>query len=304
MESRHIGSLEVSVVGLGANNFGRRLDADATARVVDAALDVGVNFIDTAELYGDGLSEQYIGRALRGKRHSAVIATKFGHRSAPPDRRGQPANVHRAADASLSRLGIDHIDLFQLHSPDPQTPIAETLGALDELVRAGKVREIGCSNFSVEHLRDAEHATRPGHAQFVSVQNEYSLIHREPEADVLPECQRTGLAFIPYFPLASGLLTGKYRRGKPIPKGTRLSEGSDSLSDENLSIVEELVHFAESRKYTVLELAFAWLLAHPAVASVIAGATKPEQVWANAATANWKLTSEERAAVDALAVYS
>jgi aryl-alcohol dehydrogenase-like predicted oxidoreductase len=304
MEHRHIGSLEVSVVGLGGNNFGRRLDADATAHVVHAALDAGVTFFDTAELYGDGLSEQYLGRALRGKRQGAIIATKFGHTSAPGDRRGQAANVRRAAEASLSRLGTDYIDLFQLHSPDPSTPIADTLGALDELVRAGKVREIGCSNVSVEQLREAERAARKGGARFTSVQNEYSLMHRDPEADVLPECERTGLAFIPYFPLASGLLTGKYRRGKPIPKGTRLSDGSDSLSDENLSIVEELVHFAESKKHTLLELAFAWLLAHPAVASVIAGATKPEQVRANAATANWRLTPEERAAVDALAMYS
>ena len=304
MEHRHIGSLEVSVIGLGGNNFGRRLDAEGTARVVHAALDAGVNFIDTAELYGDGLSEDYIGRALRGKREQIVIATKFGYKTAPSDRRGQPANVRRAAEASLSRLGTDYIDLFQLHSPDPNTPIADTLGALNELVRAGKVREIGCSNFSVEQLREAEDATRPGHARFVSVQNEYSLIHREAEADVLPECERTGLAFVPYFPLASGLLTGKYRRGKPMPPGTRLNEGSEALSNENLSLVEELVHFAESRNHTVLELAFAWLLAHPAVASVIAGATKPEQIRANAATANWRLTSEERAAVDALAVYS
>ncbi|HKW49125.1 MAG TPA: aldo/keto reductase [Gemmatimonadaceae bacterium] len=304
MEYRHIGSLEVSIVGLGGNNFGRRLNADATARVVQAALDAGITFLDTAELYGDGQSEEYLGRALRGKRQSAIIATKFGYKTAPPDRRGQPANVRRAADASLSRLGTDYIDLFQLHSPDPNTPIADTLGALDDLVRAGKVREIGCSNFSVKQLHEAESAFRPGHAHFVSVQNEYSLMHRDPEADVLPECERAGLAFIPYFPLANGLLTGKYRRGKPIPRSTRLSEGSASLSDENLSIVEELVHFGESRKHTVLELAFAWLLAHPAVASVIAGATKPEQVKSNAAAAKWKLTPEERAAVDALAVYS
>lgn len=304
MEHRRIGSLDVSIVGLGTNNFGRRLDANATASVVQAALDAGITFLDTAELYGDGKSEEYLGRALRGKRQSAIIATKFGYKTAPPDRRGQPANVRRAADASLSRLGTDYIDLFQLHSPDPNTPTEDTLGALDELVRAGKVREIGYSNFSAEQLREAEHATRPGNARFVSVQNEYSLIHRDPEAEVLPECERSGVAFIPYFPLANGLLTGKYRRGKPIPKGTRLSEGSEVLSDENLSIVEDLVHFAESRKHTLLELAFAWLLAHPAVASVIAGATKPEQVKANAAAANWMLTAEERAAVDGLAIYS
>ena len=304
MERRYIGSLEVSVVGLGGNNFGWRLDADATTRVVNAALDAGITLFDTAELYGEGRSEEYLGRALRGRRQNAVIATKFGYRNAPPDRRGQPANVHRAADASLKRLGTDFIDLFQLHSPDPNVPIDETLGALDDLVRTGKVREIGCSNFSAEQLRAAEHAVRAGNARFVSIQNEYSLMNRDAEADVLPQCERSGVAFIPYYPLASGLLTGKYRRGQPLPKGTRLGEGNDELSDENLSIVEELIHFAESKRHTLLELAIGWLLAHPVVASVIAGATKPEQVRSNAAAADWKLTSDERAAVDALAVYS
>ena len=304
MERRRIGSLEVSVIGLGCNNFGGRLDASATERVVHAALDAGVTLFDTAELYGQGRSEEYVGRALRGRRQSAVIATKFGYKTAPANHRGQPANVRRAAEASLQRLGTDVIDLFQLHSPDPTVPIADTLGALDELVRAGKVREIGCSNFTAAQLRGAEHAVQPGHARFVSVQNEYSLIHREPEAEVLPECERLALAFIPYFPLASGLLTGKYRAGKPIPKGTRLGEGDGELSGENLSIVEELIHFAESKGHTLLELAIGWLLTHPVVASVIAGATKPEQVRGNAAAAGWKMTPEERAAVDALAVYS
>lgn len=304
MEHRRIGSLQVSVIGLGCNNFGWRLDADATARVVHAALDAGIDFFDTAELYGEGKSEEYLGRALRGRREQVVIATKFGYKSGHPSRGGQPENVRRAAEASLKRLGTDHIDLYQLHNPDPNVPIADTLGALDDLVRAGKVREIGCSNFSAAQLREAAAAVRPGHARFVSVQNEYSLIHREPESDVLPECERLGMAFIPYYPLANGLLTGKYRRGQPRPKGTRLGQGSDQLSDENLATVEELVHFAESHKHTLLELAFGWLLSHRAVASVIAGATKPEQVRSNAAAAGWKLSAEERAAVDALAVYS
>jgi aryl-alcohol dehydrogenase-like predicted oxidoreductase len=304
MEQRHIGSLEVSVIGLGCNNFGHRLDGDATARVVHAALDAGIDFFDTAELYGDGKSEEYLGRALRGRRQSVTIATKFGYKTAPPDRRGQPENVRRAADASLARLGTDYIDLFQLHSPDPRVPIADTLGALDELVRQGKVREIGCSNFSAVQLREAERAVVPGHARFVSVQNEYSLIDREPEADVLPECERLGLAFIPYYPLAGGLLTGKYRRGRPVPQGTRLGEGSGRLSEENLAFIEELIQFGESRKRTLLELAIGWLLARPVVASVIAGATKPEQARSNAAASEWRLTAEERAAVDAMAVYS
>ncbi|HKW10636.1 MAG TPA: aldo/keto reductase [Gemmatimonadaceae bacterium] len=304
MEHGRIASLDVSVVGLGCNNFGWRLDADATARVVHAALHAGVNLFDTAEFYGEGRSEEYLGRALRGRRSQAIIATKFGYKTAPPNHRGQPANVRRAADASLKRLGMDHIDLFQLHNPDPTTPIADTLGALDELVRAGKVKEIGCSNFSAEQLREAARLTRPGNARFVSVQNEYSLIHRDAEADVLPECERSGVAFLPYFPLANGLLTGKYRRGGPRPTNTRLRPDSDALSDENLATVEELIHFAESKGRTMLELAFGWLLTHRSVASVIAGAMTPEQVRGNAAAGEWKLSSEDRAAVNALAVYS
>jgi aryl-alcohol dehydrogenase-like predicted oxidoreductase len=304
MERRRIGSLEVSVLGLGCNNFGWRLDADATARVVHAALDAGVTFFDTAELYGEGQSEEYLGRALRGRRKDVVIATKFGYKSAPPDRRGHPNNVRRAADDSLQRLGTEYIDLYYLHSPDPQVPIADTLGALDELVRQGKVREIGCSNFSAAQLREAEDAVRPGDARFVSVQNEYSLINREAEAEVLPECERLGLAFIPYYPLASGLLTGKYRRGRPFPKGTRLGDGHKLLNEEHLATVEQLSRFAEKHKHAVLDLAFAWLLSSPLVPSVIAGATSPEQVKRNAEAVMWKLTESDRAAVDGLAVYS
>jgi len=304
MEHRRIGSLEVSVIGLGCNNFGWRLDAGATAAVVHSALDAGIDFFDTAELYGEGLSEEYLGRALHGRRQSVVIATKFGYKTAPSHRRGQPDNVRRAADASLRRLGTDYIDLFQLHSPDPSVPLADTLGALDELVQQGKVREVGCSNFSATQLEEAAHAVKPGAARFVSVQNEYSLMHREPEADVLQECERLGIAFIPYYPLSSGLLTGKYRRGRPLPKGTRLADGSGLLSDENLAVVEELIQFAESKGHTLLELAIGWLLAHPAVASVIAGATKPEQARGNASAIAWRLSADERAAVDALAVYS
>jgi len=304
MERRRIGSLEVSVIGLGCNNFGWRLDADATAAVVHAALDSGIDFFDTAELYGDGRSEEYLGRALRGRRQSVIVATKFGYKTAPSHRRGHPDNVRRAADASLQRLGTDYIDLFQLHSPDPSVPIADTLGALDELVQQGKARAIGCSNFSAAQLRAAADAVKPGGARFVSVQNEYSLMHREPEVDVLAECARLAVAFIPYYPLASGLLTGKYRRRRTLPKGTRLAEGSSLLTDDNLAAVEELIHFAESKRHTLLELAIGWLLAHPVVASVIAGATKPEQVRGNASAAAWRLSSEEREAVDALAVYS
>ena len=208
MQTRRIGSLEVSVVGLGCNNFGRRIDAGATAAVVHAALDAGVTLFDTADIYGNGKSEEFLGRALGPRRKDIVLATKFGGPMDERRRGARPDYVRRAVEDSLRRLGTDRIDLYQLHQPDTETPIGDTLGALDELVRAGKVREIGCSNFSVEQLRDAERAARPGAARFVSVQNEYSLLHRDPEGGVLAECERQGLAFIPYFPLASGLLTG------------------------------------------------------------------------------------------------
>ncbi len=298
METRSIGSLEVSVVGLGCNNFGRRLDAAQTPAVVDAALDAGITFFDTADVYGGGQSETFIGQALGQRRNAVVIATKFGN---PMEGQGSGASrayIQKAVEASLRRLGTDYIDLYQLHRPDPHTPIAETLGALNEVVQAGKVREIGCSNFSVEQLRAAEAA---GAARFVSVQNEYSLLKREPEQGVLAECERTGMAFLPYFPLASGLLTGKYRRGQPVPKGSRLAgspNAANQLNEHNLAIVEALIQFAEARGHTILELAVSWLLARPVVASVIAGATKPEQVRANAGAAAWRLTDAELGEID------
>jgi aryl-alcohol dehydrogenase-like predicted oxidoreductase len=301
MEKRRIGSLQVSVVGLGCNNFGWRLDADATAKVVHAALDAGVNFLDTADIYGDTKSEEYLGRALRGRREQAVVATKFGMKVDDHRHGAKPAYVRQAAEDSLRRLGTDYIDLYQIHQPDPETPIADTLAALDQLVKAGKVREIGCSNFSAQQTREAEAALRPGGAHFVSLQNEYSLLHREPEREVLPECERSGLAFLPYFPLANGLLTGKYRAGRPAPQGTRISTQErfgKLLNQRNLEIVEGLIRFAESRGHTILELAFSWLLAHSVVASVIAGATLSQQVRSNAGASGWKLTPADLAEVD------
>jgi aryl-alcohol dehydrogenase-like predicted oxidoreductase len=302
METRKIGSLDVSVVGLGCNNFGSRLDVEATRAVVHAALDAGVTLLDTADIYGGkGLSEEYLGRALGPRRDDIVLATKFGMKMDEERHGAHPDYIRRAVEDSLRRLGTDRIDLYQLHTPDPAVPIADTLGALDELVRAGKVREIGCSNFSVDQLREARD-TASG-ARFVSVQNEYSLFHREPEQGVLDECRAQGLAFIPYFPLASGLLTGKYRRGQAPPRGTRITSGgryADLLSDENLERVEKLARYAESRGHTLLELAFAWLLARGEVVSVIAGATSAAQVRSNATAAAWRMTPEERAEVDAL----
>jgi aryl-alcohol dehydrogenase-like predicted oxidoreductase len=304
METRRIGALEVSVVGLGCNNFGGRLDAAATARVVHAALDAGITLLDTADIYGGTLSEEHMGQALKGRRDQAVLATKFGMKVDEQRQGAQPAYVRAALEDSLRRLQTDRIDLYQLHQPDASVPIADTLGALNDAVQAGKVREIGCSNFSAAQLREAATAVNSGAARFVSVQNEYSLLKRAPEAEVLPECERQGLAFLPYYPLANGLLTGKYRRGRAAPAGTRIQPGGrydPLLSAASLDQVEALVAFAESRRHTLLELAFSWLLSHPQVASVIAGATSPEQIAANSKAASWRLTAAELAELDAIA---
>ena len=300
MEKRKIGSLQVSVAGLGCNNFGWRIDAAATVKVVDAAIDAGINFFDSADIYGAGQSEEYLGRALGSRRKNVIVATKFGMKMDEQRQGAKPEYIVRAAEDSLRRLATDHIDLYQLHQPDPAVPIEDTLGALNDLVRAGKVGEIGCSNFSAEQLRVAESAVRPGTARFVSVQNQYSLMHRDPEAGVLPECVRLGIAFIPYFPLANGLLTGKYRRGQPPPEKSRgqAGFGPKVFTEENLAKVEALIQFAESRGHTLLELAVSWLLARPAAASVIAGATTPEQVKANASATNWHLTQGDLDTVD------
>jgi aryl-alcohol dehydrogenase-like predicted oxidoreductase len=305
MRYRRLGDsgLVVSVVGVGCNTFGRKVDADGARAVVDAALEHGINFFDTADSYGrpHGASEQYLGEALKGRRDDVVIATKFGNDVAGangPDwgARGARRYVMRAVEASLRRLDTDHIDLYQLHMPDPATPIAETLSALDDLVRAGKVRYLGNSNFSGWQIADAAWTARAGHlTPFVSAQNLYNLLNRDAEREVVPACQRFGLGLLPYFPLGSGLLTGKYRRGEPAPRNTRLAEPgyADRLANAPWDRVEALERFAAARGLRLLDVAIGGLAAMPAVASVIAGATGPEQIAANVAAARWIPTDEE-----------
>jgi aryl-alcohol dehydrogenase-like predicted oxidoreductase len=302
VDSRRIGRLGVSVVGLGCNNFGMRLDRGASAQVIEAALEAGINFFDTSDSYGP--SEEYLGRALGPRRETVVIATKFGKPVPGQGEGATPAYVKLAAEASLRRLGTDYIDLYQLHAPVPSVPIADTLGALDGLVRAGKVLEIGCSNFSAHQIREAARVVPHGSARFVSVQNEYSLLHREPERGVLGMCEELEMAFLPYFPLASGLLSGKYRKGREEPTGTRIADMEyfrRGLTPDRLDRVEALARFAESRGRRLLDLAISWLLRHRVVASVIAGATSPAQVRRNALAATWELSAAELAQVDALA---
>ncbi len=313
MRTRRIGSLEVSVIGIGCNNFGARIDAAATDAVVAAALAEGINFFDTADIYGDGRSEELLAKSLGSRRDEVVVATKFGSPVAGRPAGASPAYVRRAVEDSLRRLGTDRIDLYQLHRPDPGVPIAETLGVLGELVAEGKVREVGCSNFDAEQLDGAARggaargglAPAAGGIRLASVQNHYSLLHREPEPAVLEACARLEMAFLPFFPLANGLLTGKYRRGEPAPAGTRLGNNPDRaarlMSEQNLARVEALSGVAESAGLSLLELAFAWLLRHDVVASVIAGATRPEQVRANVATAEVELSADVLDRIDEIA---
>jgi aryl-alcohol dehydrogenase-like predicted oxidoreductase len=282
------GGPKVSVVGLGTNNFGRRIDYEQSLAVIDAALDAGVTLFDTADIYGQGMSEDFIGRALEGRRDKVVLATKFGSPmdERPSASRGRPDYIRWAVEGSLRRLRTDTIDVYQMHQPDSSTPIEETLGVLDELVREGKVRWIGSSNFSAAQIEEAEGVSRErGSARFVSVQNQYSLVVRDPEEDVLPACERLRVGFLPYFPLASGLLTGKYRRGEEATEG-RLA-GQD-IAEERWERMEALQRFADARGISLLEVAVGGLLAQPAVTSVIAGATKPEQVRANVEAGAWE----------------
>jgi aryl-alcohol dehydrogenase-like predicted oxidoreductase len=309
MKYRRLGSsgLKVSEIGLGCNNFGMRIDQDQTTAVVEAALEAGITLFDTADVYGGRQSEVMLGKAQGARRHEVVLASKFAMATgaAPYASGGSRRYIFRAVEASLKRLGTDYIDLYQMHRPDPETPIEETLGALDDLIKAGKVRYLGNSNFSGWQIADADWTSRTqGLNRFVSAQNLYSLLERGVEAEVLPACERFGLGFLPFFPLASGLLTGKYRRGEAPPEGTRLAvwgaRGAETLSERNFDRVEALSAWTEARGHTLLELAFAWLLARPEVSSVIAGATSAAQVAANAATAGWVLTLDEVAEVTAL----
>ncbi|MGC5288324.1 aldo/keto reductase [Micromonospora sp. DT231] len=313
MTYRRLGDsgLVVSVVGIGCNNFGRKLDLDGTRAVVDAALDAGITLFDTADIYGEpqGGSEELLGQALKGRRDDVVVATKFGMDMFGlngPDfgARGSRRYIARAVEASLRRLGTDHIDLYQMHEPDPGTPIDETLAALDDLVRDGKVRYLGNSNFAGWQIADADWvASSNGRARFISAQNHYSLLERSVETEIIPACERFGLGMLPFFPLANGLLTGKYKREAQPPAGSRLSGGgryAERLAAADWDTIEAIEAYAAERGLTMLQVAIGGLAAQPAVTSVIAGATTPEQVRANAAAGTWEPSDEDLAALRAI----
>jgi aryl-alcohol dehydrogenase-like predicted oxidoreductase len=305
MKTRILGSLNVSIVGLGCNNFGMRMDADQTNAVVAAALDAGITLFDTADVYGGTKSEEFLGAALGAARDRVVVATKFGAAKGEGGG-GRPDYVRECCEASLRRLGTDRIDLYQQHVPDQTTPIDDTLAVLHDLVTEGKVVEIGGSNFSGAQLDDAAKAgAEPGRAAFVSLQNQLSLLDRRQEADTVASCERHGLALLPYFPLASGLLTGKYDRNAAPPEGTRMATMPEdrrerAMNDRAFDTVDRLNAYATERDHTLLELAMSWLAGMPVMGSVIAGATKVDQVHANAAAVAWELTDDERADIDRL----
>jgi aryl-alcohol dehydrogenase-like predicted oxidoreductase len=308
MEYRQLGQsgMRVSVIGLGGNTFGRYVDEAGTAAIVTAALESGINFFDTADIYNKGVSEEYLGRAIHGRRDDVIIATKVGMRTGerPNDIGASRKRVVESCERSLRRLGIEAIDLYQIHRFDPTTPQEETLGALDDLVRAGKVRYIGCSNYDAWQLTRALWVSdRRNFAPFVAVQPEYNLVARDIERELVPCCRDLGVGIIPFFPLGAGVLTGKYKPGEPPPAETRGSQAPGfeaRLKRETLERVQRLDAWAQERGHSVAELALAWLAAQPAVSTIIAGARRPEQVVANARAAEWKLTSEDLAAIDAL----
>ena len=294
--------LTVSVVGLGCNNFGVRCDLEASRAVVHAALDAGVTLLDTADSYGDrGGSETFLGEILQGRRDEVVLATKFGSDMGgrPGEARGGRRYLRRALEASLRRLRTDHIDLYQLHRPDPLTPLEETLAALDEVVKEGKVRYIGSSNLAAWQVAHCQWvATNANSERFVSAQNHLSLLERQAEVELLPACERYGIGVLPFFPLANGLLTGKYRRSEPAPEGTRLT--GREITEATYDRLEALEGFAKARDHTLLELAIGALASRAVVASVIAGATRPDQVRANVAAGDWDLDTEDLAELDQL----
>ncbi len=310
MEFRTLGrsGLKVSVAGLGCNNFGMRIDEDASRAVVQAALENGVTLFDTADIYGGGQSEEFLGRALGSERRNVIIASKFAMAmgKGPYESGASRHYILRAVEASLRRLGSDYIDVYQVHRPDPETPIEETLDALNDLIRQGTVRYIGSSACSGWQIADAEWTARTEHQnRFVSAQNEWSMLERSVEPDIIPACERFGVGMLPYFPLANGFLSGKYRRGEPFPSGSRLEAWKDRFgqvaSEENFDRLEKLTAFAEARGHTMLELAQCWLASHPVVSSVISGATTADQVKANAAAVQaWRLSTEEMAEVDGM----
>jgi aryl-alcohol dehydrogenase-like predicted oxidoreductase len=304
MRMRRLGAEgpEVSVVGLGSNNFGMRVDLEGTRAVVDAALEAGVTLIDTADIYGGrGGSESFLGEILEGRRERVVLATKFGGDMGDGTvARGSRDYIRTAVVGSLERLRTDYIDLYQYHTPDKVTPFAETFGALDELVSEGKVRHIGHSQLTAAQVEEVDTLAENGWSRPVSAQNQYSLLRREAEEELLPVCERLGLGVLPYFPLSSGLLTGKYRRGEPRPEGARLSARDEVFTDETFDRLEALEEYAKERGVTLLDVAIGGLLGEPAVTSVIAGATKPEQVRANAAAGEWVPSPEDLAALNLL----
>jgi aryl-alcohol dehydrogenase-like predicted oxidoreductase len=310
LPTRRLGdsTLEVSAVGLGCNQFGWNLDLDGTAAVLEAALGAGITFFDTADIYGGaGASERLMGEALAGRRDEYVLTTKFGMdmngaEGIPEAPRGSREYIRWAVEGSLRRLRVERIDLYQYHQPDGVTPIAETLAALNELVEEGVVGAIGCSNFSASELEQAGGVAREsGGAHFVTLQNHYSLLERGVEAEVAPACERLGVSILPFFPLEKGLLTGKYQRGEAAPQGTRLAGSESPASAEQFDVIEAIEAFAAERGVSTLDVAIAGLAAQPAVGSVIAGATKAEQIETNVAALSWVPTAADLAELDRIA---
>jgi len=303
METRRIGGesgFDITIVGLGCNAFGRRIDQEASTKVINGALDAGITFFDTAEGYGNGLSEIYIGNALKGRRDQVKLATKVGYNMLHVKGKGKGSreNIRVAIDLSLENLQTDYVDLYQLHRPDPSTPIEETLGAFDELRTEGKIRLFGCSNYSGEQMSEAIAAAEAaGYQGFVTAQNKWNVLQREIENDLIPVCANNNVGVLPFYPLEMGLLTGKYRRGEGAPAGTRL-DGDARLSSADFDTLEALEEFARARGHDLITLAVSWLASQPVTVSVIAGATRYEQMAQNAAAASWKITAEDLTEID------